>query len=65
MSIHVHVYIEDIDRQLAVVFITCANTSNESSDESAHLCSLPRAFATCIQNIYIFTVNPFLHVRRA
>ena len=47
MSLHVHVYLQDIYMQLAVVFI--ANTSNESSNESAHLCSLNRAFATCIQ----------------
>ena len=31
MSIYVHVYLEDKDMQLAVVFI--ANTSNESSDD--------------------------------
>ena len=51
MSIHIHehVYLEDIDTQLGVVFI--ANTSNESSNESAHVCSLTRAFATGIQNI--------------
>ena len=56
MSIHVHVYFEDIDTQLAVVFI--ANTSNESFDESAHLCSLVRAFATRTQSINTCTVNP-------
>ena len=63
MSIHVHVYLEDIDMQLAVVLIN--NMSNESSDKSAHLCSLSRAFDTHIQNINTCTVNPFLHVRRA
>ena len=63
MIIHVDVYLEDRDTQLTVVFI--ANTSNESSDKSAHLCSLARAFATHIQNINTCTVNPFLHVRCA
>ena len=38
----IHVYLKDIDTQVTVVFI--ANKSNESSDESAHLCSLARAF---------------------
>ena len=42
-----------------------ANTSNESSDESVHLCSLSLAFATRIQNINTCTVNPFLSVRNA
>ena len=59
----IHVYLEDIDMQLAEDFIV--NTSNESSDESPHLCSLIRPFATCIQNINTCTVNPFLHVKRA
>ena len=63
MSIHEHVYLEDIDTQLAVVFI--ANTSYESSKESAHLCSLDRAFATRIQNKNTCTANLFLHVRHA
>ena len=63
MSIHVHVYLEDIDTQLAVVF--SANTSTESSNESALLCSLTRAFVTCIQNINTCAVNPFLHVKCA
>ena len=58
MSIHVYVYLEDEDTQSAVVFI--ANASNESSDESAHLCSLTRAFATLIKGINICTVSqPF------
>ena len=40
MSIHVqiHVYLDDIDTQLAVVLK--ANTINESFNKSAHLCSL-------------------------
>ena len=63
MSIHVHVYLEDIDMQLAVVFI--ANTRDKSFDKSAHLCSLARAFATHIQNINTCTANPFLCVRHA
>ena len=39
MSIHEHVYLEDIDTQSAVVFI--ASTNNESSDESAHCAVSP------------------------
>ena len=35
MSIHVHVYLEDIDTKWTVVLIS-----------NAHLCSLARAFAT-------------------
>ena len=63
MSKYVHVYLKDIDTQLAVVFI--AKRSKESSDDFAHLCSLPRASATRIQNINTRTVNPFLLVGRA
>ena len=63
MSTHVHVYLEDIDTQLTVVYI--ANMSNERSNESGHLYSLTRAFATRIQNINTCTVNPFLYVKRA
>ena len=36
---YVHVYLEDIDMQLAVVFI--AKTSNESSNESDHCAVSP------------------------
>ena len=39
----IHVYLDAVDMQSAVVFI--ANEGNEGSDESAHLCSLARVFA--------------------
>ena len=53
MSIHVHVYLEDIDTQLAVIFI--ANTSKKTLT-SLRICA---AFVTRIQNIITCTVNPF------
>ena len=57
MSIHVHIYLDDIDTQLAVVFI--ANTINESFNKSEPLCSLTRAFATRIQKHKYMYSQPF------
>ena len=57
MSKYVHVYLKDIDTQLAVVFI--AKVSIESSDDFARLCSLTRAFATHIQSIKFMFSQPF------
>ena len=57
MSIHEHVYLEDIDPQLAVVFIV--NESNESLT-SLHICAISPEPLLLAFN----TVNRFLPVRR-
>ena len=51
-SLSYSVHLIDLGTQLTLVFIAYA--SSRSSDECVHMCSLARAFSTCVWNIITF-----------